>query len=227
MINIKAGKLKVFEIIFLLSVVFFIILQALIRDDNPVAVISAICGITYTFIAGKGRPVCYLFGISGSFFYCLLAYQNQLWGNLLLYAAYYLPMQIIGFFKWNKNLKEGKMDIIKEELPKRQLCLLISVLTIISFFVYLTLVFLSHDTHPILDSLTTVLSIGGMYLTVKRAIEQWLFWIGVNVLSLAMWISVALNGARVYSTIIMWAVYLFLAIYFYILWKKEIENKTI
>ena len=45
----------------------------------------------------------------------------------------------------------------------------------------------------------------------------------VNALSLAMWLTVALNGARVYSTVFMWAVYLFLAFYFYFDWKKELK----
>jgi len=210
----------------LLSIIVFIIFHAYYRNDNPIAVISAICGITYTFIAGKGNPICYLFGVTGSAFYCILSFQNNLWGNLLLYAVYYLPMQIVGFFKWNKNLKDGENTIIKIKLPKKELCLLISLLTIISFFVYITLVF-SHDANPILDSITTVFSIGGMYLTVRRAIEQWLFWLGVNILTLAMWISIAMSGVRVYSTIIMWAVYLVLAVYFYFDWKKELNTRTI
>jgi hypothetical protein len=40
-----------------------------------------------------------------------------------------------------------------------------------------------------------------------------------------MWINIALSGAKVYSTVIMWAVYTLLAIYFYIEWKKELDNK--
>ena len=75
-----------------------------------------------------------------------------------------------------------------------------------------------------LDSITTVFSIGGMYLTVRRAVEQWLFWLVVNILSLGMWIGVVLDGAKVYSTLIMWSVYLILAIYFYFDWKKEMKN---
>ena len=104
--KIKVGNKKIFEILFLLSIIVFIIFHAYYRNDNPIAVISAICGITYTFIAGKGNPICYLFGVTGSAFYCILSFQNHLWGNLLLYAVYYLPMQIVGFFKWKKNLKK-------------------------------------------------------------------------------------------------------------------------
>ena len=79
------------------------------------------------------------------------------------------------------------------------------------------------DKHPVLDSITTILSVAGMYLTVRRAIEQWIFWIFVNAISLVMWLHVALSGVKVISIVIMWGVYLFLAFYFYLGWKKEIE----
>ena len=82
-----------------------------------------------------------------------------------------------------------------------------------------------NDKNPLLDSITAVFSIGGMYLTVRRAIEQWIFWMGVNLLSLIMWINIASTSEiKVYSTIVMWTVYLFLAIYFYIEWRKELNK---
>lgn len=219
MVNIKGWKKS--EIIFLSFVILFIIIHAILRNDSMIATVSAICGITYTFIAGKGNPVCYLFGVTGSGFYSYLAFQNLLWGNLLLYLCYYIPMQIVGFFQWNKNLKEGKKEIVKQYLPRKELVVLIFI-TIIAIIATAFMLSYFNDAHPILDSITTVGSIGGMYLTVRRAIEQWIFWMIVNLLSLIMWLSVAMSGIRVYSTVIMWAVYLFLAFYFYYSWRKEI-----
>jgi nicotinamide mononucleotide transporter len=132
-------------------------------------------------------------------------------------------MQIIGYFQWNKNLKNNQKDIIKIFLPKKELAILLAInfcLIIITYFI------LSHfkDAHPLLDSITTVVSIGGMYLTVRRAIEQWAFWMVVNLLSVIMWIEVLSNGVKVYSTVAMWLIYLMLAIYFYITWHKEIKS---
>lgn len=221
--NNKLIKRIFVEYFVLALVIFFIVFNAFVKNDSLFAVISAICGITYTFLAGKGLPICYLFGVTGSSFYSLLAFQNVLWGNLILYAGYYLPMQILGYFRWNKNLKENRQEIIKISLPQKELVFLIALLALLSICVYYILK-LVNDTHPILDSITTVFSIGGMYLTVRRAIEQWLFWMIVNTLSLIMWVKVAFTGVKVYSTIIMWIVYLFLAIYFYINWKKELQK---
>lgn len=218
--NIKGWKKS--EIIFLSTVIFFIIVHAIIKNDSLIAVISAICGITYTFVAGKGNPVCYLFGLIGSGFYSYLAFQNLLWGNLFLYLCYYIPMQMLGFFQWNKNLKIGQKEIVKIYLPQKDMSILLclTILTICGTAVGLKYL---NDTHPFLDSITTVCSLAGMYLTVRRAIEQWIFWMVVNFLSLIMWAYVAHNGARVYSTLIMWTVYLFLAFYFYFSWKNELS----
>lgn len=223
MTNNKTNSWKSFEKVGFTFVILFVIVHAILRHDSFVATISALCGITYTFLAGKGLPKCYLFGVTGSGFYSFLSFQNALWGNLLLYLGYYLPMQILGYFRWNKNLQKSKKEIVKIRLPKKEFFLLILILLCISTGVYYVLLNL-NDTNPLLDSITTVFSIGGMYLTVRRAIEQWIFWMIVNTLSLAMWVNVALNGARVYSTIVMWAVYLFLAIYFFKEWKKELTT---
>jgi nicotinamide mononucleotide transporter len=75
-----------------------------------------------------------------------------------------------------------------------------------------------------MDGITTFLSIIGMYLTVKRCYEQWIVWFCVNALSFVMWLKIAMSGERVYSTVIMWAVYTILAVYFYIKWKREIRQ---
>ena len=134
-------------------------------------------------------------------------------------------MQILGFFSWNNHLKEGKNEIVKIKLTIKDLALLVLILTILTVGAYFILLHF-NDNHPVLDSITTVFSIGGMYLTVRRAIEQWVFWFVVNILSLIMWLSVVLSGVKAYSTVAMWAVYTMLAIYFYIEWKKELDNKT-
>lgn len=222
MANNKSSNWNLFEKLGLAGITLFLLVQGFINQDSPIAIISAICGITYTFLAGKGLPICYLFGVTGSSFYSILSFQNALWGNLLLYVCYYLPMQILGYNKWNKNLKADQNVIIKIRLPRKELLILITLLTFLSLVAYFILLYFK-DAHPILDSITTVFSIGGMYLTVRRAIEQWIFWMGVNTLSLFMWIHVTMNGVKAYSTVIMWAVYLFLAFYFYIKWKKEIS----
>ncbi len=217
-------KRKIFETSALVLILSFVIINALIVKDNIIAVISALCGILYTLLAGKGRVICYYFGLLGSFCYSFLSFKNALFGNLILYMCYYVPMQVLGIFSWKKHLKEQSKEIVKIRLNLKQRLIL---LFIGCFGSMVTILILKHfnDANPIPDGITTFMSILGMYLTVKRAIEQWLVWIIVNSLSFVMWIQVVLNGAKTYSTVIMWGVYLLASFYFYFQWKKELENK--
>lgn len=218
--NINKKELACF--IFIYTCLF---ISAFIMHDSKVALISAVCGITYTILAGKGVPVCYPIGATGSALYAYLSFASQLWGNLLLYACYYIPMQIFGFFQWNKNLKKDKYEIIKTTLCLKERISLFLITT----FIAITVIFaLAHfgDKNPVIDGITSIFSILGMYLTVKRAVEQWIVWIGVNFLSFLMWLDIAIKGEKVYSTVIMWGAYFILAIYFYITWKKELSNKN-
>ena len=206
-----------------LGIIYLILVcNLIIFKDSPIAVTSAFFGITYTFLAGKGNPICYLFGIMGSGFYGYLSFHNALWGNLLLYMGYYIPMQVVGFFKWNSHLKTGSSEIIKTSLSKKERLILSAITLILTAFAIVVLYF-TQDKKPIIDGITTVFSLAGMYLTVRRAIEQWGVWIFVNGLSAIMWGLIALSGEKVYSTVIMWSVYFVLGIYFYFCWKKELK----
>lgn len=217
---IKLNNWKKIEVAMLIIIYLILFVNAFVFKDNPAAVISAFFGITYTILAGKGNPVCYLFGVTGSSFYGYLAFHNALWGNLLLYMGYYVPMQILGFFQWRKHLQTDKYEIIKTSLSKKHLIFTTITTLILSAVLILVLIYF-NDKSPYIDGFTTILSITGMYLTVKRCIEQWLVWMIVNGLSLIMWMGLIINGVKAYSTVIMWAVYFILAIYFYISWRRE------
>lgn len=213
---------EVYEINMLVLIFAVIVFNAFILHDSKIAIISAVCGILYTVIAGKGKITCYLFGLTGSGFYSYLALKNCLYGNLLLYLCYYIPMQIIGILQWKKHLKQSTQEIYKTVLPKRERIIL-SLLAVVLSLAGCYLLYISGDKHPVTDGISTVLSLFGMYLTVRRCIEQWVVWAVVNALCVVMWVLVSMSGERVYSTVLMWTVYLFLSGYFYMMWDRELK----
>ena len=134
-----SGWGKIERIIFPMELLL-IILVSLYINDNKIALISAICGISYTILAGKGKISCYLFGLTGTLCYAFISFKNALFGNLALYALYYFPMQIYGIFKWKENLKTDTQEIVKTKLSQkqRQIYLLLAILlSIILFAIFL------------------------------------------------------------------------------------------
>lgn len=202
-------------------VIFFIILISIIIGDNKIALVSAICGISYTILAGKGKISCYFIGMIGTFCYSYLSFVNGFFGNLALYMLYYFPMEIIGIYKWKKHLKKEVREVIKTRLSNKERVIYFSAALILSLVVSLVLKVMG-DSKPFLDGTATVFSVIGQFLTVKRCIEQWYVWFFVNLISLIMWVYAYLNGSNCLATILMWSVYLILSIYFLQAWKREL-----
>ena len=213
-----------YEKICLLTAFCAMLLFTILFHDSKIALLSGFFGIMYTVYAGKGKVDCFYFGLCGSSLYAFLAFKNALWGNMLLYLLYYIPMQTLGIFRWKKHLDKSSDLIIKTKLSARER-FIYGGITLIATAVTVYLLHISGDKNPLLDGITTIFSITGMILTVGRKFEQWIIWIIVNGISAIMWYMVLFDGEKVYSTVIMWTVYLIFAINFLFQWKKEL-NKT-
>ena len=216
-----SGWGKYERIIFPLEILL-IILISIYMKDNKVALVSAVCGISYTILAGKGKISCYLFGLAGTFCYSFISFKNALYGNLALYALYYFPMQVAGIFNWKKHLKADTQEIEKTKLSKKER-IIYSLIAVVGSVILSFVLWKLNDQNPIIDAITSVFSIIGLILTVKRCIEQWYIWFVVNGLSMIMWIQAYLNGSNCFATILMWATYFVLSIYFLHTWNKEMR----
>lgn len=210
------------RIIFPLGILFIIVLSFAI-NDSKIALISSICGVSYSILAGKGKISCYFLGLAGTACYSYLSFKNALYGNLALYLLYYFPMQVFGIFKWKEHLKKDAQEIVKTCLSNKEKVIYLTLSILFSIIGYVILVLLK-DQSPVIDSLTSVLSVVGLILTVKRCIEQWYVWFIVNGLSVVMWIGAYLKGSNCFATILMWGAYFVLSIYFLHTWKKELSK---
>ncbi len=214
------GKIERF--IFPLEILF-IALISLYMKDSKVALVSAICGICATILAGKGKISCYFFGIVSNICYSYISFKNSFWGNLVLNMFYYLPMQFVGISKWKNHLKKETHEIYKTRLSNKERIIYSLIVCLASLFGYFILL-KYNDTNPLIDSTTTVLSIVAFILTVKRCIEQWYVWTIVNSLCTIMWIDAYIKGSNCFVTILMWLTYLILGLYFLSRWEKEISG---
>jgi len=211
-----------YERFILPALILVIVTISIYMKDTPVALISAICGICATILAGKGKISCYVFGMLSNICYSYISYKNLFWGNLALNMLYYFPMQFVGIANWKKHMKKDKQEIYKTKLTKKELfiyivcasVLIISLSFILSYF---------NDLNPIIDSVTTIVSIFAFIFTVKRCVEQWYAWTIVNFLCVIMWIGAYLNGSHCFATILMWLTYFILGIYFLANWNKELK----
>lgn len=215
------SKLEIAVLIFSTAVV---IVSSLIMQDRKLAIISATCGILYTIIAGKGKISAFIFGIIGTLACAILSFKVALYGNFALHLFYFFPMEIAGIINWKKHLQIENQEIIKTKLNKNELIVLAGITCLVEGVIYLILTKVG-DTAPLVDSLMCTLSLTGMYLTVKRCIEQWAVWTVANFLSIAIWFAAFQAGQAVFSVLLVRIIYFFLGIYFFIKWHRNLQTE--
>jgi len=185
-------------------------------------------GVICVVLVARGSIWNYSYGLYNVGGYAWLSYQNGLFGEVMLNAGYFIPTQIIGIFMWKKNLAEGTTVVMKkmEKLTMAGWLVLSGGLTYIYGTILSTI---PGQNTPFFDSCSTTLSVIAMILMMLRYREQWLLWIIVDVVSVAMWayrLNSGVEGAP--ALLVMWSAYLINAIYGWYKWNKyavmEVQN---
>ena len=220
----KIFNTKLLENSFFILAILIVTISAIQKGDNIFALLSAVFGLTYTFLLGKGKATGYFFGITATLCGAYLFYDLRLYALFVLHLLYYFPMEIIGFFNWKKNTNLVTKEVIKTALSNKERILFLFITSCITITTVLLLKKIG-DSSPILDGIITVFSLLGMYFTIRRVFEEWFVWAFVNFLSVIMWFSVYLQGEGVFSIFLKRIIYLILGIYFFCKWYREVNKK--
>lgn len=220
------NTLKTFDWFLIGGVVFFSLLYSILSGSfDAMGTIAGVTGVVCVVLVAKGNIFNYLFGLINVTLYAWISFKAELYGDALLNALYYLPMQFAGWFTWmRKRSSEESVTIIARRLSRNQRYILtaVSVVTVAAGAVFLDIL---NDPQPVKDSATTILSIIAMFLMVKVYMEQWILWVVVNVISIMMW-SVSYIEGEPHSMlmVIMWVFYLVNSVNGWILWIKLSSN---
>jgi nicotinamide mononucleotide transporter len=192
-------------------------------SDSLLGLISSISGMLCVVLVAKGKIANYYFGIVQTLTYAYIAYGYGLYGEVMLNALFYFPVQFIGIYMWKKNKTEHGVkgeDVIISSLTKKGWFYTVLSILILTIGYGFFLKFLGGNL-VWTDSATNVLSIAAQILMLKRYTEQWLLWISVNVLSIFLWLGALISqGGNDFSMLVMWSAFLVNSIYGYVNWRK-------
>ena len=179
--------------------------------------VAAFCGICSVVLCAKGKRSGFIFGFVNVIGYAFISYHNAYYGEVMLNVLFYIPANIVSYIVWTKNKDHERNDLEVKARSLSGVQLTISLIVIAAVtFAYHFLLEVLGGSMTMLDGTTTVLSIFATILMALRYSEQWLFWIIVDILTVALWV-VAGNPVM----IAMWAAYLVNAFYGYLMWLNK------
>ena len=192
--------------------------------DTTMGIISAVTGVACVVATGKGKLMAYVFGLVNCVLYAIISYGAGLYGETMLNAAYYVPMQFVGAWLWAKHIEDDTKEVEKHHMSwaGRLVCGAgIAVGTLVYGYWLGTM----GDPMPYLDAFTTVTSVVAMVLSVKMFSEQWWIWVVVDVMTVIMWAISFAQGQENIATLLMWIVYLGNAVIMLVKWEKEAHKR--
>lgn len=211
---------KPLEIIWLITACLIILSLSIYWKENLVGIISSLSGIVCVILTGKGKLSSYIFGMINTVLYAYIAFTATYYGEVMLNIFYYVPMNIIGFIMWSRNINQNNQEVVKTQL-KNKYKVLIFTLSFIAVFLYGLVLKQLGGSLPFADSASTVFAVTAQILCVKRCTEQWIMWILVNILNISIWAINFSQGGDNIATLLMWRVFLINAIFMFIKWHRE------
>ena len=131
-------------------------------------------------------------------------------------SGFYVAISIYGWYQWLHGSQK------KKELKIITLPLVINLyLILIGCFIWIPFGFVAHkystQVMPYLDAFITAFSLIATWMTAKKIIENWLFWIVIDALAILLYLC-----REFYLIALLYLIYTILALTGYIQWKKKI-----
>ena len=182
-------------------------------------VIGVFFGLLSVIYSKKENILVFPTGIISTiiFVYILLVYG--LFGDMLI-NAYYFAMSIFGWYVWSRKVDETHFIPITKttsEEKKRSILLFFATLIFVSL-VYMVLNRFNTWT-AYTDIVTTAIFFVGMWLMAKKKIENWVYWIIGNSITVPLY----LYKGLVFSSF-QYLLFTIIAIYGYKAWKKNLNK---
>ncbi|TAF70674.1 MAG: nicotinamide riboside transporter PnuC [Flavobacterium sp.] len=176
-------------------------------------------GLASVWFAKKDNILVFPTGLVSTSIYAYLLWQWDLLGDSMI-NVYYFVMSVYGWYHWTrKKGDEEEFPISWTTKKDKKYGFLIFVSTIV-FVVFVYLYFGKFTTwYSYVDTLLTAIFFVGMWLMAKRKIENWIFWIVGDCLSIPLYF------AKGYTfTSLQYVIFTIIAFYGYLEWKKILNS---
>lgn len=127
-------------------------------------------------------------------------------------------MSFYGWVSWSKA--ELKTESPIKKIDRTLLFIYLIAGTIITLVLASLATRFSSASLPYLDAFTTIFSVIATFMVVKKQLENWLFWIIIDLVAMGMYYYKGL-----YFTSLLFLIYTVVAIFGYYKWKKQYQNQ--
>ena len=182
-------------------------------------IFGVVFGFVYLFLEIMHKRGMWIVGLLIAAVYAVVYFQQAVYASMG-FQLYYIAMSIYGFVQWKRDnsLTSGVSikEIVYRKLPLKVFVGSIVIYLAATLFLVMVLGKTTDDPMPWVDSSITVLSAIATYWLSKSYKEQWLMWLVVNALTVAMAVKLDM-----YPTAVLYTVNALASVYGFVHWIRK------
>lgn len=178
-------------------------------------ILTTILGLIYIWLEYRAHIALWVIGIVMPALDIYLYWSHGLYGDAGM-ACYYTLAACYGLYIWKfKKTRKKKESLPIIFMPRDQYLPSLLFFLISWGFIYYILITWTNSTVPLLDSFTNAMSFVGLWALARKYVEQWIFWIIVDIVCTFLYIQKGIPFKAM-----LYGLYVVIAIAGYQKWKR-------
>ena len=190
--------------------------------DIVLEIIAVIFGFLSVWFSKQNKIWVFPTGMISTAIFVYLLVKWELLGDMMI-NAYYFIMSVYGWYIWTRKVDDSHVTpISRMTIKEKQISAGIFIATL--FFVYAVYQAFDKWTSWVAyaDTITTAIFFVGMWLMARRKLENWIFWIIGDIISVPLYFYKGFT-----FTSFQYLGFTFIAIFGYLAWKKNLNKSQI
>ena len=186
-------------------------------------ILTTVLGLIYIWLEYRASIALWVLGIIMPALDIWLYWSHGLYGDAGM-ACYYTLAAVYGHAVWKFGRKKNQTTSV---MPITHTPARLYLPIVVFFFVawgltYYVLITWTNSTVPVLDSFTNALSFVGLWALARKYIEQWFFWMVVDVVCTILYVQKGIPfKAGLYG------LYVLIAVMGYYKWKRLMQDEKV
>ena len=189
--------------------------------DIILEIIAVFFGFLSVWFSKQNKIWVFPTGMISTSIFVYLLFKWDLLGDMMI-NGYYFIMSVYGWYVWTRKIDDTQVTpISKINFKEKKISVAIFFATLLFVFVIYKTFDKWSDWVAYADTITTAIFFVGMWLMAKRKIENWIFWIIGDIISVPLYLYKGFT-----FTSFQYLGFTFIAFFGYLAWKKNLNKQS-
>ncbi|MDX1651384.1 MAG: nicotinamide riboside transporter PnuC [Brumimicrobium sp.] len=178
--------------------------------------LAVITGILYVILAARKIIYCWFFALISTAIFTFLCIEAGLYIESSL-QIFYFVMAIYGWINWQHKANQ---DLPIKRWPLSYHLINIILSSILTFTLGYLMSEFTNQKNPYLDAFTTVFSLAATFMVARRILENWIYWIVIDIAAAFLY-----SGRGLYVTGFHYIIFTIIAIFAWYKWYTYYKSQ--